>query len=199
MAAMCAELPEVRLLPDRDWGSKPLPLADVSSTISASDACADDSSAAESFGFNHDSSAEGAGASACSLPNPADNGAWNRLLNGCCGSTAAAAGLWQRDSEAIAASCRPAAGSLPCCGGSSTVMSGSMSETGSAHDAASPAPADAACSGDAAASWPADSPPIQPQQPPQFALRVSSGGHMREVHCNQVSGLTVRLCWRCPG
>lgn len=193
MAAMREALPEVRLPPDRDWGSKPLPPADAKSPPAVMPQTMTPRAMAPPAALAHQRCLSAENLAPSSKP---DEGPWMQLLNGdCSGSTtgfAAAAFLQQPDEKATAAGCAPAVSLLPCCG-SETVMSGSMSETLASASAA------ASSARNAAVSWPAEADESAVQSPEALPSSTDSDGCVQEVQCNQLlRGRKVKLCWRCP-
>jgi hypothetical protein len=204
-----SQLPAVRLPPDRDWGSKPVPAPDAASSAVMSD----------SLPADHNSAAGCRGNSATAaylVPRcvPAScGGRWMRLLTAGCTCDAAADDPHPNIAEATATGQDAANGWPPCCG-SETILCGSMSETVSparnyAQVPGPDPPASRTGSSSAAdrettaavtaAPRAVGLPPAEAVLNEACSLPPCPDGHQQAACRKQLTkGRTVTICWRRP-
>jgi hypothetical protein len=203
-----SQLPAVRLPPDRDWGSKPVPAPDAaSSAIVSSGLPADHNSAAGCW--------SGSAEAACPAPGcfPASRGGrWMRLLTAGCTCDGGADDPLLNIAEATATGQAAANGWPPCCG-SDTILCGSMSETLSAARYAQlpgrDAPASKTNGSSAAdstktaamtaAAHAVEMQPAEATMNEACSLPPCSNGHLQAAYRKQLTkDRTVTIRWRCP-
>lgn len=202
LTALADELPEVRLPPERDWGSKPLPAASSSSemtegddTVSHSDACdrrasPDERSAGPSSLSPSDADPLPPATMADAHSLPCTNDSCQAVQQQWTGNTAATAAA-----ESTTISLAEAG---LCCGPAETVMTGSMSETATAQDGIQPAAVNATPGTSSAADEDVSPEDLDAMGGTAATQDVPQGrgSELQQIHCNQLPGLKICICWR---